>query len=126
MIRRLLPAALAVAAGVALAPAPAQAATATSRLTLIVKAADGTRTGATLTCNPTGGSHSAAAAACTALAAVHGDIARIPAEQAACTMQYTPVTAVAYGHWRGRYVKYRQTFANGCVLKVNTGPVFSF
>jgi hypothetical protein len=80
--------------------------------------------GTLLICNPPQG-HARAAQACDQLAAVQGDIRRIPAEKSYCTMLYAPVTVSARGEWNGHKVDYTHTFANSCDLTAKTGAVFA-
>ncbi|MEU0561784.1 subtilase-type protease inhibitor [Dactylosporangium sp. NPDC006015] len=81
---------------------------------------------ASLTCRPAGGSHKLAKDACSALAKVGGDFARLQATTGmACTMQYDPVTVTAVGRWKGKRVDYKKTYGNACSLSTTTGPVFS-
>ncbi len=128
MFRRFIPAAIALAAGAATAAVvatPAHAA-ATTKLYLAVRAENGTRTTATLTCNPAGGTHPDAADACAELTPVRGNIAKLPEGEGMCAMIYAPVTATAYGRWQGRSVQYRTTFGNACEMGLKTGSVFRF
>jgi hypothetical protein len=78
-----------------------------------------------LTCGPAGGTHQRAREACAAIGAVRGDLAALHVSDDMCTMQYDPVTVTATGRWKGRTVRYERTFGNACVLRVETGPVFS-
>ncbi|MGR6973440.1 SSI family serine proteinase inhibitor [Streptomyces cynarae] len=80
--------------------------------------------GTLLICDPPQG-HARAAQACDQLAAVQGDIRRIPPEQSYCTMLYAPVTVSARGEWNGHKVDYTHTFANSCDLTAKTGAVFA-
>ncbi|WP_037671667.1 subtilase-type protease inhibitor [Streptomyces griseus] len=80
--------------------------------------------GTLLLCDPPQG-HPRAADACAQLRRAGGDIGRIPAKDAICTMQYAPVTVHARGTWDGRPVAYERTFSNGCVLAARTGSVFA-
>lgn len=122
-------------AGLAGAAAPATAAPAptgtraegaTSRLALTVAPVGGGARSVWLSCHPVRGSHPRAAAACAELATAGGDPARMPGEDRVCLQVYAPVTALATGRWRGRSVRYRQTFGNDCVMDVATGAVFRF
>lgn len=79
---------------------------------------------ATLRCEPIGGSHRRAGAACAALRKVNGDFAALSVSDGACTLEYTPVTVTAQGTWKGRPVRYQRTYGNGCALRTGTGPVF--
>lgn len=81
----------------------------------------------TLHCDPSGGSHPNPAAACAELAKVAGDIGAMNVEpDKACTMQYEPITVTARGRWEGKQVNFTKTYGNPCVLRVTTGPLFSF
>lgn len=125
MFRRLVPMSLVLAAAAAAVPTVASAAPSRDRLVLSVTAANGTRTMATLRCNPVGGTHPVAASACAAIASARGDLARLPADEGFCTMQYAPVTAAAVGQWAGKPVRFRQRFGNACELSLRTGAVFA-
>jgi Subtilisin inhibitor-like len=87
----------------------------------------GTRT-VTLDCEPTGGTHPNADAACKDLIAANGDISHIPPFQlGGCGGNYDPATAAAVGYWRGRLINYVKTFSNPCVATIETGGhVFRF
>ncbi|MCO1580795.1 SSI family serine proteinase inhibitor [Crossiella sp. SN42] len=80
----------------------------------------------TLTCQPPGGDHPRAAAACADLTRANGDLARLPGDPAhpGCPRDYRPVTVTARGHWQGRPVRFQRTYPNQCVLTASTGPVF--
>lgn len=79
----------------------------------------------TLTCNPDGGDHPNADAACAEIEAVDGDFSALPGEPGLlCTYVYDPVTVTATGSWRGQEVNYQQTFPNTCELIRETGSVF--
>jgi hypothetical protein len=81
----------------------------------------------TLTCDPVGGTHPDAKAACADLALADGEIAKIPPAAGGCTGLYDPVTAQASGTWNGRPVSYRQVFTNdGCANMATGGNVFAF
>ncbi|MFE2210955.1 SSI family serine proteinase inhibitor [Streptomyces canus] len=128
-VRRAVRAGLTVAAVLLLAaaaPAPTEP-SAGDHLFLTLTKGDG-RSGDTrgtlLLCDPPQG-HGRAAEACAQLAAVGGDIGALPPADVFCTMLYAPVTAQADGEWNGRPVEYRQTFANGCVMRARTGAVFA-
>lgn len=132
--------ALALALVGSLAPAPpagaATARTVTSataarpgtalRLSLTYPAAStsGTRM-VTLTCDPPGGTHPRAAAACADLRRHGGNPVHKPADQV-CVMIYAPVVATAEGRWNGAAVRFRGEFPNDCVLHAHTGAVFRF
>jgi hypothetical protein len=93
-------------------------------LWLLTQATDGTIRFATLTCDPPGGFHPEAAAACRALAAAEGDFAKLPSRGGACPHMYYPIRAAAFGQWRGTPVNYGAQYGNPCLMLVETGPVF--
>ncbi|MFH9037932.1 SSI family serine proteinase inhibitor [Streptomyces sp. NPDC017966] len=83
------------------------------------------RGGTMLRCDPPGGDHRHAAAACAELAAANGHVSDIPKKYVDCPEVFAPVTAHAQGKWRGRQVEYSGTFSNTCVLNARTGSVFA-
>ncbi|WP_055689272.1 SSI family serine proteinase inhibitor [Streptomyces prasinus] len=115
-----------------LAPTPAQAdpdSRGTSDTWLVLGVDQGeTRTGTApgrlLLCDPPQG-HPRAIDACAELTAADGRIAGIPARDTYCPMVHAPVTAHAYGEWRGRPVEYTETFSNRCLMEARTGSVFA-
>ena len=126
-IRGLLLAALAV---LMLTPATASATSTTSNLTLTIASkgrAEGPRT-VSLRCEPTGGTHPKAQAACDSLLAVAGNFDLVGQEHAGspCPLVLRPVVATAQGTWQGRPVKFQKEFGNDCVAAANAGPVFDF
>ncbi|MFB9905276.1 SSI family serine proteinase inhibitor [Allokutzneria oryzae] len=115
----------AVAASTALT-VPATAAPEDSTLELMLVHGDTVRR-ATLTCQPHGGNHPLAEAACKDLEQAHGNFAKLPgAADKACTMEYNPVDGTARGTWRGTPVEFTKHFGNPCVVNAETGPVFRF
>lgn len=99
---------------------------ATMNLTIMGEVGTGRVANAKLTCDPSGGGHPKAAAACAELNEVGGDLNRMPDQQVMCTMEYAPVTAAARGHWRGKVVTWQREFSNRCVMNAATGSVFQF
>ena len=95
-----------------------------STLTASVQPAHGPVTTASLTCQPPGGSHPKAAAACATLAKAGGDPRRITPLDRMCTMEYAPVTASLTGRWKGRAIRYRAEFSNACTMHLATRTVF--
>lgn len=82
---------------------------------------------ATLRCDPPGGSHSNAAAACDALAAAGGDFSKVTGQPGTvCTDIFDPVTVRARGEYRGAPVDFERTYPNRCDLDRQTAPVFQF
>lgn len=109
----------------AIAVAPSASATEEpSFLVLSVQAQDNTSV-ATLRCDPPGGSHSNAAAACATLAAAGGDFSKLAGQPGTnCTRISDPVTAQARGQYRGAPVAFQRTYPNRCELDRQTAPVF--
>ena len=129
-------AAVAVAAGLglaALAAAPAASAgAAVGQLTLSITQLDmygqpvGTTT-VTLTCEPTGGDHPDAAAACADLVAANGDIYNIPPVSSSGCKAPSSVEFDASGTWNGQPDTYAAKGPSRCVLVAQTGGhVFNF
>lgn len=81
---------------------------------------------ASLTCHPTGGTHPHAAGACAALDRAGGEPGLLSGQSGICPMIYSPVTAVAYGHWGMRPVRFEKTYTNGCYLQHALTPVYDF
>lgn len=82
---------------------------------------------ATLTCNPDGGNHPQAEAACDQLRYARGHIDRIPSDDGPCTMGYRPTRVRAWGYWRGWFRLFSDRYTNPCVANRLTGGIlFSF
>lgn len=81
---------------------------------------------AILTCDPDGGTHPHASAACDALRSVDGNIDALPIDPIFCPLYYRPVTATAWGFWHGRLVTFQRTYGNSCELHRATKAVFAF
>jgi hypothetical protein len=80
----------------------------------------------TLTCDPAGGNHPRAAAACASLDTVGGDFGTLPPVSGkVCPMIFAPVTAEATGDYRGRSVRFVCTYNNRCVAGARTDDVFT-
>ncbi|WP_211763374.1 SSI family serine proteinase inhibitor [Kutzneria sp. CA-103260] len=82
-----------------------------------------------LRCDPVGGDHPHAQAACRDITAAAGDFDRLPGDPVrgvcgAGSALYDPVTVSATGTWDGATVDYRKTFVNQCRLRLATGLVF--
>ncbi|RKN37816.1 SSI family serine proteinase inhibitor [Micromonospora endolithica] len=115
--------ALAAPAAHAATPRPAP----TSVLLLsVVGHTDGSLRTAALRCEPAGGGHPHAAAACGDVAAVDGDLAALAVDPGLCTLEYAPVTVRAVGLWRDHPLSYVETFDNRCQLLRETGTLFAF
>ena len=86
-------------------------------LTIVVDDGTGRETTWTLTCDPPGGTHPDAAAACAALAA-HGTAALPPKpEGVACAEVYGgPQRATITGTWQGRQVQSSLSRTDGCEI----------
>jgi hypothetical protein len=78
---------------------------------------------ATLTCDPTGGSHPRAEVACKQLSDAEGYIEAIPADEGPCTREFNPVILRASGTWDGEDRRFEGEFANPCVGSRATGGV---
>ncbi|WP_119728292.1 SSI family serine proteinase inhibitor [Thermomonospora amylolytica] len=123
-VRLLTGAALTASLLSALPAAPAAAVDTVLRLTITEPAPTGARM-VVLTCDPAGGTHPRAAAACADLTRTGGRIVR-GRSNAACTREYWPATGRAVGLWRGRIVRWSRTYPNLCELRAHTGAVFRF
>ncbi|MFI8419798.1 SSI family serine proteinase inhibitor [Streptomyces sp. NPDC085479] len=78
----------------------------------------------TLLCDPAGGDHPRAEAACADLDARQGRVERD--SDTACVLLYDPVEVRAEGVWRGRPVSFSRQYGNTCELNARTGAVFAF
>ncbi|MFD0486573.1 subtilase-type protease inhibitor [Saccharopolyspora spinosporotrichia] len=121
-------AAAALAPGIA--SAAADASDARSTITLTVTEHQKPRS-VTLDCEPAGGDHPKAAAACADLLAVDGNFEDLHAvrperERSGCTKDNRNIRASAKGTWRGTQIAHETSVANRCVLKQQTGAVFDF
>lgn len=82
-----------------------------------------------LECDPTGGDHPRASAACEELQAVDGRFRYLDAGSSSsesCTKERRSVTASAQGFWEDRQVSYQSSTINLCELHRSTGSVFAF
>ncbi|MCP3798927.1 subtilase-type protease inhibitor [Allokutzneria sp. A3M-2-11 16] len=124
--RALFTATVAAVAAATVLSAPATAAEKDSTLELMLVHGDQVRR-TTLTCQPHGGTHPEAAAACADLQQAQGNFANLPGvKDKTCTMEYNPVDAKAMGTWRGAPVEFNRHFGNPCTVNAMTGPVFRF
>lgn len=112
------------------APAPAAPPHQATFMNLSVQPNDQAREARTavLTCNPDGGTHPDAAAACRTLASAHGDFHALPTAHSnvMCPQVYKPVVFTAHGTWHDRPVQFQKKFPNACQASVQTGQVFKF
>lgn len=108
-------------------PAPAKPAPAKQDRLKVTVSGSGNRAlngSSTLTCNPVGGTHSQARAACAAIesaaadrAAEGADLFAPVSKDANCAMIYGgPATARVTGTWRGQSVDAEYSRANGCEI----------
>ncbi|WP_019544485.1 SSI family serine proteinase inhibitor [Streptomyces sulphureus] len=96
-------------------------------LELTLSGSEGTWTRAARLHCPSGtGTHPHGPAACADLARAHGDPDAVPSATGACSMIHDPVTASAYGTFRGRTVEWEKTFSNECLLHRSAGDLFRF
>ncbi len=80
-----------------------------------------------LRCDPAGGTHPRARAACSSLNKVDGDFAELPpVAEVSCTEIFAPVTAEAKGEYRGRPIRFIHTYGNRCEAQRSTDDVFMF
>ncbi|WP_419996079.1 SSI family serine proteinase inhibitor [Streptomyces boninensis] len=81
-----------------------------------------------LTCDPAGGNHPGAEAACAAIGEVDGDFGDLEETQGMCTMEYAPVTVRAYGHWDDDIVHWSsEEYPNACAADLATGgQIFNY
>ncbi|NYD47752.1 hypothetical protein BJY14_003735 [Actinomadura luteofluorescens] len=75
----------------------------------------------TLECEPAGGTHPDAAAACDDLIKAGGDFRKIPPLPAGCPTYYSPVVATVQGLWRGTPVSASARYTNAVCANVQTG-----
>jgi hypothetical protein len=125
---------VALSAALALAPTVAQAAThphptgRVSVLSLTVSSAVAAPKTHMLSCDPPGGDHPQAKAACDQITTARGNFDRLPGDARGymCPMIELPVTAIAAGTWLGAAVNWTHTYPNACWMKKATGAVFGF
>jgi hypothetical protein len=122
---------LAVAAGTASASSGAPArASALSSLTM-TKSGTGwsgsLNKQVTLQCEPSGGTHPKPEDACIKIAAVDGQLDKLPrAGGVGCTGLWLPVTVTVTGTWRLEPVSFTKTYSNDCEAAVGSNFVFQF
>ena len=122
--------ALAVTAGAALTGVllttanPAAAASVPTKVTITVKPAGAKLRTATLTCNPTGGTHKSANEACAVLTAAGGRPGAIVPADVMCTLEYAPVKVKMVGRYDRRPVRFKKSYSNPCRLEAEAGVLF--
>jgi hypothetical protein len=79
-----------------------------------------------LQCEPAGGAHPAAPAACVALQRAGANPGKLIPATTACVLIYAPVTAQIAGSWRGKPVKWSHRYGNTCEMRRATGVLFKF
>jgi hypothetical protein len=81
----------------------------------------------TLQCEPSGGTHPRPEDACAAIAAVDGQLDKLPrAPGVGCPGLWLPVTVTVTGTWRLQPVSFTKTYGNDCEASVGSGFVFQF
>jgi Subtilisin inhibitor-like len=101
---------------------PALAASPVGQLDLTITNGEIVLAYATLTCEPTGGTHPNAQKACDDLIPVKGQIGAIPPERDVfCIPEIQPVDVTATGIWAGVSVRYEGEFNSRCEAVVGTG-----
>ncbi|GLZ29938.1 protease [Lentzea sp. NBRC 105346] len=89
----------------------------------------GTLESTQLKCDPPGGKHTNAAAACRDLTTAGGDFSKLPGDPDLqfCTMEFQPVKASARGRWQGKPVSWSSAeYPNRCSMNAALGVVFRF
>jgi hypothetical protein len=79
-----------------------------------------------LACSSATSQYTTGTSACEQLAAVQGDPGALQPSGVMCTLQHDPVTVTAHGVWDRRLIRFERTYPNACVLRRETGQVFSF
>ena len=97
-----------------------------AQLTLSHLADAGHAAAVKLTCEPPGGGHPRAAAACATLERIDADPGRLTPAPTMCIMLYAPVTAEITGRWRGMTMKWTHRYGNSCEMRRATGVLFDF
>ncbi|MBB4682555.1 hypothetical protein BJY18_000040 [Amycolatopsis jiangsuensis] len=82
-------------------------------------------TSASLTCDPTGGTHRHRDAACATLSRVDGDLDEVEPRLQRCTMIYSPVDVSAVGTWHGKPLMFHTTYPNRCAADSQSDSVFA-
>ncbi|MEV0593546.1 SSI family serine proteinase inhibitor [Nonomuraea cavernae] len=131
MNRLLLTAAISIPALGAAGAASALASTPTSAghharsvLTITVTQNNGWSRVYRLTCDPDGGNHPNATAACGALRSVDGQISRLRRPDAVCTREYAPTKVSVKGKWRGTNLSFSGSYPNSCLARAAVGAVY--
>jgi hypothetical protein len=95
------------------------------KITIAVKG--GTTKGTWLNCNPDGGTHPSAHAACDLLRRVGGDPAKLNVTpKASCTQEIMPHAVMILGKWRNKTIKWGKVYNNSCMMKAGGGAVLAF
>lgn len=79
-----------------------------------------------LKCEPAGGNHVDAEAACDTLTSVDGDFDELEPLPDACMLIYKPVYIEVGGNWRDRVVRFQHNYPNLCLAEIESRGVFSF
>lgn len=119
-------AAFAAALPFTIAPPPGADLVPASTIVLTTSNADAGVRSADLHCEPSGGSHPNARAACDDLLWSDGDVQAVQDSDSLCTFEYRPVHVTAVGSWRGERRSFDHVYPNACAMRVDTGAVFQF
>ncbi|HEX4815213.1 MAG TPA: SSI family serine proteinase inhibitor [Nonomuraea sp.] len=97
-----------------------------AKLQIIIATKDEPKRGATLHCNPDGGTHPHPRAACSLLRKLGGDLDKIhvPANTP-CGQELKPYVVVIQGRWQGKKVQWSKGYRNGCAMKAAAGKLLS-
>jgi hypothetical protein len=95
-----------------------------AELKVVVGVKGGQTKGVYLNCNPDGGTHANAHAACNLLRKVGGDPAKLNVSpKATCGKEIVPHAVVIVGKWHGKTVKWGKIYSNACVMKAAGGAL---
>lgn len=80
-----------------------------------------------LLCDPAGGTHPKATAACLDIAAVNGNFHQMkPIKGRYCIQVWDPVEVSVTGYWKGKRVYYGSTESNASCAKFSHGRLFDY
>ncbi|MEU4508917.1 SSI family serine proteinase inhibitor [Nonomuraea wenchangensis] len=103
------------------APRPAK-----GKLKIAVAVKGSPTRGVTLRCNPDGGTHPHAKAACDVLRKYKGDLSTMHVPKSnTCGAEVQPYAVVIKGTWGGKQVEWSKGYRNACVMKAAGGALLS-
>jgi hypothetical protein len=118
-----------IVAALSLTAGPAAASTSASESGLVITAytydpVQPVTTEVSLRCEPTGGTHPDAEAACATLEQVDGDFDALIPLGMFCPEYFQPVAVEVVGKWRDRTVTFEHVYGNRCVAEDQSEGVF--